>query len=154
MELGDLLFSTFATRFRCFSGKTILFVDETFNFQSVGLSVARLFPDNLKSLGEAKCVLGYVEMPQIELNGVCATAHGPSKLTVVRNGTVSGFVIFDSDKLHGVVSDAPANIDELLLASDSVGVFGERASVILSSMEFTIGADITFFQFTCSVASV
>lgn len=154
MELGDLLFSTFATRFKCLSGKTLLFVDSTFNFNAVELSVGRLFPDNLKSLSDSKCVLGYVQFPTIEINGICATATGPAPVTVTRNGTISGFVCFDDKQAYGVVSDAPSNIEELLLASDSVGVFGERASVIVSTMELNIGADVTFFQFTCSVASV
>lgn len=154
LQLSSDIFATIVGNFIKLSNKTVILLDETFDYDDVLGSVARSFPQNLQSVAKAKCVIGSFTMPQVRQSGASVEATGPIKFKNEKTGTVSGFIIFDGDVSQSIISDDIDMTDKILLCSSNVSMIGAPGTICIEALNCKVGFDNTFYAFNLTFMGV
>jgi hypothetical protein len=139
--------------FHKLNGKTILLLDDSFNFSDVSGSVVKSFPESL-DVTKAKCVLGHFTIPSVEISGCSVEAVGPVEIRMQRTGKISGFIVFDGSTSKSLVSDGSSIVEKIFFCSDSIAKIGNPGVVILQDVEAVAGKNNVFYSFNLTLMGI
>ena len=154
LVISEDAIKTMAGHFKILSGKTVLLVSSEFDFNKVNDSITWAFPENLKTVKDAKCVLASFILPDSTISNTSIQFNGPIQVAGKRNGIVCGFIIFDGDFDQRIISSDAVISEKLLVASNSVGCVGESAIMILDSLELIKNGENVFYSANFTMAGV
>lgn len=154
LVISEEAIKTLAGHFKILSGKTVLLVDSTFDFKNVNDSIIGAFPENLKTVKDARCVLASFTLPDVSISGTSIQFNGPVVVNTRNIGEVCGFIIFDGDFDQRIISTDAVISEKLLLASNSVGCVGDSAIMIFESLKLIKNGETTFYSANLTMAGV
>lgn len=136
--------------FHKLNGKTILLLDDSFDFSDVSGSVVKSFPESLDTT-KAKCVLGSFTIPTVVISGCSIEAVGPVEFTMNKTGKISGFIVFDGSTSKSLVSDGSTIAEKIFFCSDSVSKIGVPGVITLQDVECVSGKKNVFYSFNLTL---
>lgn len=154
LVISEDAIKTLAGHFKILSGKTVLLVDSTFDFDNVNDSIIGAFPENLKTVKDAKCVLASFTLPDESITNSSIEFNGPMQIATKKIGQVCGFIIFDGDFDRRIISTDAVISEKLLVASNSVGCVGDSAIMIFESLNLVKNSETTFYSANFTMAGI
>lgn len=147
LQVSQTIIDSFVSNLTILSNKTVLLLDDTFNFNDVLGSAAKSFPENLSSVVNSKSVIGSFQMPPVSHTGASIESSGPVTFKNSRNGKIAGFIIFDGDVSNGLVSQDEHICDKIIICSDSISTVGSPASMCIQELNAIRGCENIFYTF-------
>lgn len=154
LVISEEAIKTLTGHFKILSGKTVLLVDSTFDFTNVNVSISRAFPENLKTVKDAKCVLASFTLPDASISNTSIQFNGPVIFNCGSSGHIRGFIVFDGDFDQRIVTTEATISEKLLLASNSVGCIGDSAIMIFETLHLSKNCQNTFYSANLTMAGV
>lgn len=145
---------TLAGHFKILSGKTVLLVDNSFNYDDAYKTILGAFPENLSSVRDAKCVLASFTLPDAVITETAVEFVGPVTIKSNKTGTICGFIIFDGDFDQRIVSTDATIVEKLLCASNSVGIVGDSEMMIFDSLQLSKNQEVTLFHLSLTMDGI
>lgn len=148
LQLCSLIPEIFVSSFTGVKSARMFFISTDVDFPIHESAFSSFIVKALHNLSnDNKMILGEIDLSVISVikNSICI--DGPITFKAKRSGTI-GSVILVSD----VVGDFKFDVKQqnIVFASNSVGIVGQPQSIILSKKSVVVGDDITFYQANAS----
>lgn len=154
IKLSSNVVDSFVSNCKCFSGKIVVLVNDSFDFSQIEKSLSYGFPQNLKSVTTGNMVLSFFVMPEINQDHSTAYAHGPISMINIKNGKVGGFIIFDGDLTDNSHYTDENVLDKVLLCSDSICEVGDTGILTIQNLDVKLGTKNIFYSFNLSMMGI
>lgn len=148
LQLCPLISEIFVSTFKVVQSGRMFFISSEVEFPANESMFSAYIVRALNSLSsDNKMVIGYIDIPTISVvkNSMCV--DGPIIFKAKQNGTI-GSAIMVSDVVGDFKFDPKQN--NIVFASNSIGIVGQPQSIILSKKLVAIGDEVTFYQANAS----
>ena len=144
LQLCPMISEIFVSTFKSVQSARMFFISSELDFPISESAFSAYIVKALHNLSpENKMVLGEIDFSEISVSKNSICIDGPIAFEAKQSGTV-GSVILVSDVVGNFKFDVKQQ--NIVFASNSVGIVGHPQAIILSKKSVVVGDDVTFYQ--------